>query len=185
MVMTGWVVVSGLVLGALVARYPFYRSWFVLGVVAAMALAWAVVLARSTPAPMWMLVVLVCLDGDRRAGVHGRLRPGPHASPRRRRRAGPTGSSTSAASRPSLLTMALIGMLLDPPAAGGSSAYDLDDFRVAMSVQFVFWGFGAVQILRYRHKASPTCTGSTPVPSSRMKRGEAFVHPGFHEREGV
>ena len=26
-----------------------------------MALGWAVVLARSTPAPMWMLVVLVCL----------------------------------------------------------------------------------------------------------------------------
>ena len=61
MVMTGWVIVSGLVLGALAARFPFYRSWLVLAVVAAMALGWAVVLLRSTPAPMWMLVVLVCL----------------------------------------------------------------------------------------------------------------------------
>ena len=61
MVMTGWVIVSGLVLGTLVSRFPFYRSWMVLGVVAAMALGWAAVLARSTPAPLWMLVVLVCL----------------------------------------------------------------------------------------------------------------------------
>ena len=61
MVMTGWIIVSGLVLGTLVSRYPFYRSWMVLTIVAAMALGWAVVLFRSTPAPLWMLVVLVCL----------------------------------------------------------------------------------------------------------------------------
>ena len=71
MVMTGWVIVSGLVLGHLVARYPYYRSWFVLVIVGAMAFGWAVVLARSTPAPVWMLVVLVCLmaTGGRRLTV--------------------------------------------------------------------------------------------------------------------
>ena len=62
MVMTGWVVVSGLVLGWLVARLPYYRSL-------ARARAWsrsmvAVLDAWSccgpTPAPMWLLVVLVC-----------------------------------------------------------------------------------------------------------------------------
>ena len=61
MVMTGWVVVSGLALGTLVARYPFYRSFLVLGIVFAMAACWGVALLRSTPAPMWLLVVLVCL----------------------------------------------------------------------------------------------------------------------------
>ena len=37
----------------------------------------------------------------------------------------------------SLLTMAFIGVLLDWHSGGGSASYDLDDFRVAMSVQFV------------------------------------------------
>ena len=37
MAMTGWVVVSGLVLGALVARHPFYRSYIVIVVVLMMA----------------------------------------------------------------------------------------------------------------------------------------------------
>ena len=59
-VMTLWIMLSGVVLGALVSRYPYYRSWMVLGIVAAMALVWAVVLLRSTPAPLWLLVVLVC-----------------------------------------------------------------------------------------------------------------------------
>ena len=36
MAMTGWVVVSGLVLAWLVGRFPFYRSWIVLAVVGAM-----------------------------------------------------------------------------------------------------------------------------------------------------
>ena len=44
MVMTGWVIVIGLVLGTMVSRYPFYRSWMVLGIVAAMALGWTAVL---------------------------------------------------------------------------------------------------------------------------------------------
>ena len=37
MAMTGWVVVSGLVLGWLVSRLPYYRSLIVVGVVAMMA----------------------------------------------------------------------------------------------------------------------------------------------------
>ena len=61
MVMTGWIVVIGPVLGWLVGRYPYYRSWFVVAITSAMALWWTVVLARSTPAPLWMLVVLVCV----------------------------------------------------------------------------------------------------------------------------
>jgi sugar phosphate permease len=185
MVMTGWVVVSGLVLGALVARFPFYRSWMVLCVVAGMALGWAVVLARPTPAPLWMLVVLVCLmaTGGPASMVGfdlARTFIPVEASGRANGFVNIGGFSAS------LLTMAMIGVLLDWHSSGGGvAAYDLADFRVAMSVQFVFWGFGAVQILRYRHKAIAHLHRIHPGVVESMKRGEAFAHLGFNDREGV
>ncbi len=183
MVMTGWVIVSGLVLGALVARFPFYRSWFVLGIVGAMAFGWAVVLARSTPAPMWMLVVLVCLmaTGGPASMVGfdlARTFIPVEASGRANGFVNVGGFSAS------LLTMGLIGVLLDWHS-GGSTSYDLGDFRVAMSVQFLFWGFGAAQILRYRHKAIAHLHRLHPGVVESMKRGEAFAHLGFGDREGV
>jgi nitrate/nitrite transporter NarK len=185
MVMTGWIIVSGLVLGTLVARYPFYRSWMVLTIVAAMALGWAVVLSRSTPAPLWMLVVLVCLmaTGGPASMVGfdmARTFIPVEASGRANGFVNIGGFSAS------LLTMGLIGILLDwHSGGGGADSYDLADFRVAMSVQFLFWGFGAVQILRYRHKAISHLRRLHPGVVEAMKRGEAVVHLGFHEREGV
>ena len=64
MVMTGWVIVSGLGLGWLVGALPFYRSWIVITIVLMMAAAWTVVLLWTGPAPVWMLVVLVCLTAS-------------------------------------------------------------------------------------------------------------------------
>lgn len=185
MVMTGWVVVSGLLLGALVARHPFYRSWMVLVIVAAMAFWWGVVLLRPTPAPLWMLVVLVCLmaTGGPASMVGfdlARTFVPVEASGRANGFVNVGGFSAS------LLTMALIGVLLDRHSGGGGSAsYDLGDFRVAMSVQYVFWVVGAAQILRYRHKAIAHLHRLHPGAVESMKRGEAVAHLGFHEREGV
>jgi MFS family permease len=185
MVMTGWVVVSGLVLGALVARYPYYRSWMVLAIVASMALGWAVVLLRPTPAPVWMLVVLVCLmaTGGPASMVGfdlARTFVPVEASGRANGFVNIGGFSAS------LLTMALIGVLLDQHSGGGgATSYDLGDFRVAMSVQFLFWGFGAVMILRYRRRAISHLHRVHPGVVESMKRGEAFAHLGFSDREGV
>jgi MFS family permease len=184
-VMTAWVIVSGLVLGTLVSRFPYYRSWLVLGIVASMALGWAVVLLRSTPAPLWMLVVLVCLmaTGGPASMVGfdlARTFIPKEASGRANGFVNVGGFSAS------LLTMALIGVLLDwHSGGGGATAYDLGDFRVAMSVQFVFWAFGAVQILRFRRKAIAHLRRVHPGVVESMRRGEAFAHLGFHEREGV
>lgn len=182
MVMTGWVVVSGLGLGYLVARHPFYRSYIVLGIVAAMAVCWAVVLLRPTPAPTWQLVVLVCVTATGGpASMVGfdlaRSFTPVEASGRANGFVNVGGFSAS------LLTMALVGVVLDLRAAG--TAYDLGDFRVAMSVQYVFWGVGAVQILRYRRKAVAHLKREHPGAVESMKRGEPFVHPGFADREGV
>jgi hypothetical protein len=184
-VMTGWVIVSGLVLGALVSRFPFYRSWLVLGIVGSMALGWAVVLLRSSPAPLWMLVVLVCLmaTGGPASMVGfdmARTFIPVEASGRANGFVNVGGFSAS------LLTMGLIGAVLDWHSGGGGVAsYDLGGFRLAMSVQFLFWGLGCVQILRFRRKAIAHLHRVHPGVVESMKRGEAFAHLGFHEREGV
>lgn len=183
MVMTGWIVVSGLVLGTLVSRFPFYRSWMVLGIVAAMALMWAVVLARSTPAPVWLLVVLVCtMATGGPASMVGfdlaRTFVPVEASGRANGFVNIGGFSAS------LLTMGLVGVLLDWHN-GDRSGYDLADFRVAMSVQFAFWAFGAVQVVRFRRKAVRHLNRLHPGVVDQMKRGEPVAHLGFHEREGV
>jgi sugar phosphate permease len=185
MVMTGWTIICGLVLGSLVSRFPFYRSWMVLGIVAAMALGWAAVLVRTTPAPVWMLVVLVCLmaTGGPASMVGfdlARTFVPIEASGRANGFVNIGGFSAS------LLTMGLIGVVLDRHSGGGGvGSYDLADFRVAMSVQFAFWAFGALQILRYRRKAISHLRRLHPGVVEAMKRGEAVAHLGFHEREGV
>jgi MFS family permease len=165
MAMTGWVVVSGLLLGWLVTRYPYYRSVIVLVVVATMALTWGLVLMRTTPAPMWMLVVLVfAMASGGPASMVGfdlaRSFIPAEASGRANGLVNIGGFSAS------LMTMALIGLVLDAREPAGQSAYGLDDFRVAMSVQYVFWGIGAFQVVRYRRKAWSTSPASTPAPSS-------------------
>jgi hypothetical protein len=150
-----------------------------------MALAWAVVLARSTPAPLWLLVVLVCLmaTGGPASMVGfdlARTFIPVEASGRANGFVNIGGFSAS------LLTMGLIGVLLDwHSGGGGTKSYDLGDFRVAMSVQFVFWGFGAVQVLRFRRKAISHLRRVHPGVVEQMKRGEPVAHLGFHDREGL
>ena len=184
MAMTGWVVVSGLLLGWLVTRYPYYRSVIVLCVVATMALMWAVVLMRTTPAPMWLLVLLVfAMASGGPASMVGfdlaRSFTPAEASGRANGLVNIGGFSAS------LLTMALVGLVLDFREPAGQSAYGLDDFRVAMCVQYVFWGIGVFQVLRYRRKALAHLARVHPGAIEQLKRGETFVHPGIGDREGV
>ncbi len=184
MVMAGWVVVSGLVLGSLVTRFPYYRSRIVLAVVGLIVLAWTAVLARSEPAPLWLLVVLVCaMATGGPASMVGfdlaRTFTPIEASGRA------NGLVNIGGFVASLSTMALIGIVLDLRKSAGVASYDLADFRAALSVQYLFWALGAVQILRYRRKAIDHLRRVHPGAIESMKRGEPFVHPGFSDREGV
>ena len=81
--------------------------------------------------------------------------------------------------------MALIGIVLDLSEPGGMAAYDLDDFRVAMTVQYLFWGIGIAQMIRYRRKGIAHLQRLHPGAVETMKRGEPFVHPGFADRVGL
>lgn len=183
MLMTLWVIIGGVVLGYLVGRYPYYRSWIVIAVVAMMAVWWAVVLLRSSPAPMWMLVVLVCVtaSGGPASMVGFDLARSFTPAETSGRANGVVNIGGFVAS---LMTMALIGVVLDLHSHGRAD-YDFGDFRMAMAVQYVFWGFGIFQILRYRRKGLDHLRRMHPGAVEKMRRGEPFVHPGFSDREGV
>ncbi|MFN8190190.1 MAG: MFS transporter [Nocardioidaceae bacterium] len=184
MLMTGWVVVSGLVLGALVTRFPFYRSRIVVGVVGLIAAVWTAVLLQPGPSPLWLLILLVCTiaTGGPASMVGFDLARSftPQEATGRANGVVNIGGFLAA-----LLTMALVGLVLDWREPGGMAAYDLDDFRTALSVQYVFWILGAVQILRYRRKAIDHLHRVHPGAVEQLKRGEPFVHPGFADQEGV
>jgi predicted MFS family arabinose efflux permease len=184
MLMIGWVVVSGLLLSWLVSRFPFYRSWIVLGVVASMVTVWTIVLMRHEPAPIWLLVVLVCVtaSGGPASMVGFDLARSFTPLTESGRANGIVNVGGFSAS---LLTMGLVGVLLEWREPSGVAAYGLDDFRVALAVQYLFWGLGAVQVLRYRRRAIAHLQRLHPGAVEQMKRGEPFVHPGFVDREGV
>jgi hypothetical protein len=82
----------------------------------------------------------------------------------------------------SLLTLWLIGIVLDFVEPGGMTAYDLGDFRIAMSVQYIVWAIGSVQIIRYRKRSIAHLRAYHPEALDAMQHGEAAAHLGFRSR---
>jgi MFS family permease len=177
MVMTGWVIVSGVVLGKLVGKVPFYRSWIVIAVVMAIAAAWAVVLLWPGRAPLWLLVLLVCVTGTGGPASMVSFDLARSFTPDERLGRA-TGIVNVGGFVASLLTIALVGIVLDFREPGGMETYGLDDYKAALSVQYLFWALGVIQILRYRRKGIRHLQRVHPGAVEAMKRGEPFVHPG-------
>jgi MFS family permease len=142
---------AGPVIGLLTQRHPLRRSWLVLGVVTANAVAWAIVLAWPGRAPLGVLVLLVFALG---LGGPGSMIGFDFARtfnpPSRLGTA--TGIVNVGGFAASLLTILLIGVILDA-RTGGTATYDIDDFRIAMSVQFLVGAVGLAGILRTRRLA--------------------------------
>jgi len=131
---------------------------------------WAVVLIWPGRAPLWLLVVLVVV-----LAVGG---PGSMVGFDLARTFNPPtrlGSATGIVNVggfvASLGTVALIGIVLDQVAPGGPSTYTVDSFRAAMSVQYLVWVIGVVQILRFRRKARLAQRPDQPDPVSRDAPG--------------
>lgn len=143
---------AGPTIGRWTGLHPYYRSVMALTVVGAISLVWAIVLALPGPAPFWLLVVLVSVTavGGPGSMIAFDLARSFHRSERYGRASGMVNMGGFVAS---LTTMALIGLILDRLAPGGPSTYTLDDFRIAMSAQFLLWGFGAFMIWRYRRQS--------------------------------
>jgi sugar phosphate permease len=176
-VMTATQILTGPVLGGLVARHPYQRSRMVLGVVGAIALVWAVVLLWPGPAPLPLLVLLVVVTalGGPASMVGFDLARSFNPQERIGSALGVVNVGGFVAS---LSAMALIGLVLDRVTPGGSSAYTVDGFRLAMAVQFPFWLLGAIQIWRYRRKAIGHLDAHHPEALRALRDGESAL-PGI------
>jgi MFS family permease len=139
-------------LGHLVGRWPLRRSWPVLGIVGATAAGWTLVLLWPGRAPLPVLVLLVVVLGSNGPGSmvgfdYARTENPP------RRLSSATGIVNVGGFVASLLTILVIGLILSALApAGGATSASLDDFRVAMSVQYVVWAVGLVLLVRTRRQ---------------------------------
>jgi sugar phosphate permease len=151
-VMVVAVMTAGPILGWRTTVRPWQRSTLVLGIVSAIVVSWTVVLAWPGDAPLWLLVWLVVVTGvGGPASVIGfdlgRTSNPPH------RLASATGIINQGGFYASLLLVVAIGLILDWRTPGGSTGYTPSAFRWAMSFQYLLWGLGLVQIVRYRAKA--------------------------------
>lgn len=144
-------IASAPVIGVLVQRHPLRRSWLVLAVVGANAAAWTAVLAWPGTSPLWLLVLLVAsmaLSGP--GSMIGFDFARTFNPPNRLGTA--TGIVNVGGLVASLITILVVGVALDV-SSGGGTGYTLDDFRAALSVQYLVWAFGLVGIVRTRRLA--------------------------------
>lgn len=133
--------VFGMLFGQLISRHHEARLPLTLGVIAATAATWAVVLSWSGGQdPMWLLVLLCVVLGACGPGsMIGFDFARPANPPERFGTA--SGIVNIGGFTASMLTLLAVGVLLD--ATG-------DDYRVAWSSIFVLQAVGTVQILRLR-----------------------------------
>jgi MFS family permease len=140
----------GPVLGHLAGRWPYRRSVPVLSIVGGTVLAWTAVLAWPGRAPFALLVILVVVLASNGPGS---LMGFDYA--RTENEAERIGSATGIVNVggfvASLLTIALIGIILSL-SAHGASKDTLGDFRLAFSVQYIFWGVGLIGVLHSRRR---------------------------------
>ncbi|WP_240917602.1 nitrate/nitrite transporter [Phycicoccus sp. HDW14] len=117
-VMTFTAMAAGPVIAAFTSRLPYRRSQLVLGIVGAIATAWAVVLLWPGPAPAWLLFLLAVVTavGGPGSMVGFDLARTFHHSSRLGRATGVVNVGGFTAS---LLAIALIGIVLDRLAPGG------------------------------------------------------------------
>lgn len=163
MVLSG--MAAGPVIGVLVSRHPLRRSWLVLGIILSAMGVWTVVLALPEPAPGWLLLVLVLVlsvsgPGSMIAFDYARTFNPPN------RFGTATGIVNVGGFVAALVTILLVGLVLD--LVGQGETYTLSGFRVALSVQYLFWVVGLVGFLRARRRVrARMASEGTHVPPLR------------------
>jgi len=153
--LTGMIVtamVGGPILGILSARYPHRRSNIILGIVAAMSVAWVLVLAWPGHPPTWTVILLIIA-----LAIGG---PGSLIGFDFARAFNPARSLGSASGVVNVggflgafVMMFLIGLVLDGIAHASGTAgvseqlYSLESFRIAFLVQIPVVGTGVIYLL--------------------------------------
>lgn len=141
----------GPLLGWLVGRHPWHRSTVGLAIIAAMASVWAMVLLWPGDAPLWLLVVLILVVGAGGPGSMVGFDVARTSNPDHRT-ASASGIINVGGFTSSLLVIVAVGVVLDLATPGGQGSYPPEAFRWALAVQYAFWAFGTVQIVRYRRQ---------------------------------
>ena len=151
--------VTAPVIGVVVQRRPLRRSWVVLTIIGAQVALWSAVLAwpgRRAPLPLLVVLVMVLALGGP-ASMIGFDYARSFNPPNRLGTA--TGIVNVGGFFASLLTMFLVGLILDavhagPAHSGGASRspYSLGEFRTALSMQYAVWAVGLGGILVTRRK---------------------------------
>lgn len=134
-------------IGLLSRRAPLQRSNLAFAVTAGAAIPWAAVLLWPGPAPLWLLVVLMIGMGASGPGsligmdVARSVTPGHRVGTA-------SGFVIVAGYTTSLINIWVVGLVLD--LLGG---YTLENFKWALSTQFVFMAIGVTGALLAREKA--------------------------------
>ncbi|MGZ8737188.1 MAG: MFS transporter [Nocardioides sp.] len=143
---------GGPVIGGYIAHNPWQRSTVVLSIVVGMMVTWAAVLLWPGDAPVWLLVPMVIATGLGGPGSMVGFDVARTFNPASR-----LGSATGIVNvggfLASLLVVLAIGVLLDVLTPGSGTDYPSWAYSVAMSVQYVGWVLGSIQIWRYRVRA--------------------------------
>ncbi|EHB54042.1 major facilitator superfamily MFS_1 [Mycolicibacterium rhodesiae JS60] len=143
-------IVSGVVIGLVTGRHPHRRSRLVLGIIGSNALVWTVVLALPSPAPHWLLVVLIAVISVGGPGSMVGFDFARTFNPR-----STLGTAQGAVNMggflASLLVMQAMGMII-----GATGGYSFDSFRLAWCVQYLVWALAALGIVITRKKARRT-----------------------------
>jgi MFS family permease len=172
--------VVGPAFGRFCARWPLRRSVLVVGIAVATVAMWTIVLLWPGRAPLPLLVALVLVLGTNGPGSMIAFDYARTTNPVER-----LGSANGLVNVggfvASLLTMLLIGVVLDLLTPGAATAYDLDAFRAAFAVQYVFWAVGLVGVLRNRRtlRARLASEGVVLAPlriavGARLRGGSAY-----------
>jgi MFS family permease len=148
--------------GRLCGRWPLRRSVIVFAILAATVLAWTAVLLWPGRAPLPLLVLLVVVLATNGPGSMIAFDFARTFNPRER-----LGSASGVVNVggfvASLLTVLLIGAVLDALTPGGSTAYSLGAFRAAFAVQYLFWAIGLAGVLRHRRQLRARLAGDGVV----------------------
>ncbi|MGI5132600.1 MFS transporter [Pseudonocardia sp. CA-107938] len=142
-------IVAGPLFGEFTARHPLRRSWLVITVIVATAAVWTVVLLVPPPAPVWLLVLLVIVLAT---GGPGSMIGFDFARTFNPAHRGGTavGIVNIGGFTASLLTAFAMGAVLGVVAPAG---YTPESFRLAWTVQYVWWAVAIVGVLLARRKA--------------------------------
>ena len=147
-------IVCGPLLGRYVSRHPLRRSTMVLAIAALMTGAWLLVLLHPGPAPLHLLIILVVALAIGGPGSMIAFDFARTFNPAKRIGTA-TGIVNIGGFTASLLSMLLIGVVLDMLLAQGFSRgdlYALPSFRLAMAVQLVFLVGGIIAVLIVRRR---------------------------------